>query len=181
MIAQFVQDNHRTWDALIAEFQYAMNTAVHDSTGFSPAKLCFGRDLRLPRAIGSSLTTGPKPGDDRERTVDEVFSDREQAFKRLYDSCRQNLRRAFQRQSKYYNLRRREVQYHRGDQVMRRLHVLSSAAEAIVGKLAPKFQGPCTVVKRVAPNMYEVKDEGRRETHVVHVKDLKTYHERTDA
>lgn len=185
MIAQFVKDNHRSWDLLLGEFRYAVNTAVHDSTGFTPAKLCLGRELRLPRAVrgplfssGSSSQVGSDVPE--ERDMEQVYGEREVAFKKLYERCHQNLKRAFERQSRYYNLRRREVLYKPGDLVMRRLHVLSSAIEAKVGKLAPKFQGPCKVLQRVAANMYEVQNTVTSEVYTVHVKDLKTFNVRVD-
>jgi len=183
MIAQFVKDNHRTWDALIGEFQYAINTAVHESTGFTPAKLCFGRELKPSRAIrGPLFETGTEPegGTRADHPLEEIHGERELAFKRLYEKCQRNLKNAFARQSKYYNLRRREIQYAPGDQVWRRLHVLSNAAEAVVGKLSPKFQGPCEVLRRTATNMYEVRDVASNETHIVHVKDLKPLRTPTD-
>jgi len=177
MIAQFVKDNHKTWDNHLCEFQYALNSAVHDSTGFSPAMLCFGRELKPPRALrGSSVEVTDSPDD---LPLTEVTRKRELEFKRLIDKARDNLKSAYQRQSHYYNLRRREIVYRPGDQVMRRLHVLSSAADAIVGKLAPKFHGPCTVVGSKGCNLYEVKDCDSNQTHTVHVKDMKPFCSRT--
>lgn len=173
MIAQFVKNKHKTWDNHLCEFQYALNTAVHDSTGFTPARLCFGRELRPPCALrGPTVEIADTP--DNLPLVD-VARRREADFKRLVEETRENLKGAYQRQAKYYNLRRREVVYRPGDQVMRRLHILSSAADAIVGKLAPKYHGPCAVLGRKGVNLYEVKDTNSNQTHVVHVKDLKPF------
>lgn len=59
------------------------------------------------------------------------------AFKRLYKQTHRNLKASYLWQSRYYNLRRREVRYKVGVLVLHRLHVLSSAEDAVVGKLAP--------------------------------------------
>lgn len=177
MMSQFVKDNHKSWASFIGEMRYAINTAVHDSTGYSPAMLCMGRELRLPRAIcGPPFVTGNATEDP---SLEEIHEARGQRFKVLFETCQRNLKNAFQRQSKYYNLRRREVMYRPGDSVSRRLHVLSSAADAIVGKLAPKFKGPCKVLRRTAANMYEVEDTDNGQKHIVHVKDLKVFHSRS--
>ncbi|GFY13449.1 retrovirus-related Pol polyprotein from transposon 297 [Trichonephila clavipes] len=45
MIASFQNDNHETWDQLLCEFAYALITAVHETTGKTPAELFWGRKL----------------------------------------------------------------------------------------------------------------------------------------
>lgn len=49
---------------------------------------------------------------------------------------------------------------------------LSLAADAIIGKLAPRFHGPCQIIHRVGANMFKVKEPHRTP---VHVKDMKFY------
>lgn len=159
------------------EFQFAINTAVHDSTGYTPAMLTFGRELKVPKAVRGP-TVQLVPATDPEPTPDEVHTKRVSEFKRIYGKAHENLKAAYEKQAKYYNLRRREVRYDVGDRVLRRMHTLSSAADAVVGKLAPKFDGPCEVVGKRGVNMYEVKDLQTQSTHVVHVKDVKPYHGR---
>ncbi|GFU18974.1 retrovirus-related Pol polyprotein from transposon 17.6 [Trichonephila clavipes] len=39
MIPSFINDNHETWDQFLREFAYALRTAVHETTGKTPAKL----------------------------------------------------------------------------------------------------------------------------------------------
>ncbi|KAH1016972.1 hypothetical protein HUJ05_007713 [Dendroctonus ponderosae] len=43
MIAQFGDENHRKWDTNLSKHVFAINSSRHDSTGFSPAFLNFGR------------------------------------------------------------------------------------------------------------------------------------------
>lgn len=47
-LALFVGDCHTTWPEKLASIRFAMNTAVLSSTGYSPAYLTFGRQLRTP-------------------------------------------------------------------------------------------------------------------------------------
>lgn len=177
MIAQFVKDNHRSWDTHVGEFQFALNSAVHQSTGHTPAMLCLGRELRAPRAVrGPTLQVATE---EHEPALDEVHLNRVREFQRLYQKTRENLKKAYENQARYYNLRRREVTYQPGDLVLRRVRILSSAADAVAGKLAPKFCGPVEVIGRRGVNLYEVRDCDSREVHVCHVKDLKPYHARS--
>lgn len=53
-----------------------------------------------------------------------------------------NLDDAFARQSKCYNLRRREFHYKIGDLVLARSRKLSSKEKNIAAKLCPPFSGP---------------------------------------
>lgn len=177
MLAQYVRDNHRTWDANLTSFQFALNTAVHDSTGFTPSMMCFGRELKTPRAVcGDRFETSEDPG---LPSTAESQERRQREFGRLYADCHRGLKLAFTRQAKRYNLRRREVQYAVGAKVMRRVHHLSSAAEGVAAKLCPKYAGPCEITQRRGANMYVVREEGTGPDQVVHVKDLKPFHERT--
>lgn len=47
MIA-YVGDQHRLWDKWIAEFRFALNTAWHESTGFTPVEVALERKLKGP-------------------------------------------------------------------------------------------------------------------------------------
>ena len=94
----------------------------------------------------------------------------------LRDLVTLHLETASDRQERYYDKRQREVVYEIGDLVMRRQHVLSSAANFMSSKLAPKYKGPYTVIRVLSKVVYEVTDsEGRVDK--VHVKDLKPYYE----
>ena len=53
MIRSYVGKDHRKWDTHLAEFQYALRSNVHDSTGFSPAKLFLNRELSLTGQVES--------------------------------------------------------------------------------------------------------------------------------
>lgn len=141
-----------------------------------PSQVVVGARVKTPRAfLGPSLEASSNPS---AQTLTQVHRDRVGEFKRLYETTHQNLKSAYQRQAKYYNLQRRDVNYELGDLVMRRTHVLYSAADAVVGKLAPKFHGPCEVIRRRGMNMYELNDCETGQGNTVHVKDLKPFHPR---
>lgn len=39
MVASYVGDNHKHWDKYLPEFRFALNSAVHEFTGVTPAEL----------------------------------------------------------------------------------------------------------------------------------------------
>ncbi|XP_073947028.1 uncharacterized protein [Choristoneura fumiferana] len=54
-LAILVGQDHATWDSHLAAVRYAMNSAITASTGFSPAYLTFGRELRAPSDAATDL------------------------------------------------------------------------------------------------------------------------------
>ncbi|GFU51636.1 retrovirus-related Pol polyprotein from transposon 412 [Trichonephila clavipes] len=48
MIANYINEQHDTWDQFLREFAYAIRTAVNETTGKTPAELFLGRKLITP-------------------------------------------------------------------------------------------------------------------------------------
>lgn len=82
---------------------------------------------------------------------------------------------AQQRQAMYYNKKHRDRDYRVGDRVLKRQHVLSSAAQHVAAKLATKFHGPFVVRRKLSPVILELSDLGGTWTGKVHVQDIKPY------
>ncbi|XP_077277434.1 uncharacterized protein LOC143905733 [Temnothorax americanus] len=152
MIVAFVEKDHREWDKHLLRLRFAYNTASHSSLGTSPAFLNFGRELLPPDALRNCRenVAEAEDGDPAEwsRRMAEMSAVREWVM--------ENLEQANQQQAGRYNLRRRPRRFRVGDLVLRRQHVLSSAAQNIAGKLAPKFQGPFRIQRVISPVLYEL-------------------------
>lgn len=98
---------------------------------------------------------------------------RVKALRAPRELVRINLARAFQKQERYYNLRRRPWHPRVGDTVWKKEHSLSNKAEAFSAKLAPRFQGPFTIKRIKSPVIVNLRDEhGKMYTHI-HIQDLK--------
>lgn len=169
MIAQYTADNHRHWDRWITEVVFAYNTAKHESTGFTPAFLNYGRELNPPAALYGPPDAPPRDLDQTDTRL------RHEQITHLQDTltlARHNQARASEGQKKYFNLRHRDWHPAIGSHVMRREHHLSSAAEGFAAKLAPKFAGPYRIIKFMGPNIVLLKDNNNRSSRA-HVKDIK--------
>ena len=176
MTAIFTGTQHKNWDVYLNEFQYAFNTVSNESTGYSPAFLNLGRNLRPIVTAKQALDNPPSP----ESLTPEAWADRLQRLPALCEMVVENLEKANKRQAKYFNKNRREVDYSVGDEVARRNHVLSSAAKNFAAKLAPPLKGPCHVVEKVSPVVYALKDKGKRKKINVHVEDFKSFYSSPD-
>jgi len=47
-LAKYISENQKNWDRWVPMFLLAYRTSKHETTGMTPAELCFVRDLRLP-------------------------------------------------------------------------------------------------------------------------------------
>lgn len=138
MVAQFIEGNHRLWNQQIYALQFAYNTAQHDAIGYSPTYLNHGREE-------------PTGNHDRRNIPATTPTANQQRLQEAYKVVRTNLARAFNRQERHYNLRRRAWKPSLGDIVWKREHLLSNKGKGFNAKLAPKYAGPFKVRKIHSP------------------------------
>jgi len=55
LISQLSEDDQSSWDRMLPEFSLAINSSISDSTGYTPAFLTQGRELRLPAMLYDEL------------------------------------------------------------------------------------------------------------------------------
>ncbi|GFV61235.1 uncharacterized protein TNCV_500271 [Trichonephila clavipes] len=161
MIANYVNQQHDTWDQFLREFAYAIRTAVNETTGKTPAELFLGRKLitHFQKLVMVS--------DGTEFAVEDI--------ERLFQEARRNTKAKHEKWEKYYNRRRRDVQIKVNDWVLIATHHLSSAARKVVAKFKPKFEGP-NIVLDVKNNNVVVWKAGKRLT--VNVDQVRIYRHR---
>ena len=161
MIAQYIDKDQRKWDENLPELMLALNTSQHESTGYNPAFLNFGRNLRLPHTPNEYTEAADTP------------NERFQKLKEIFNLVNINMSRAFNRQSHQYNLRRRQWKPKPNDHVLLRNRVLSSATNNFSAKLAPKYDGPYIVHKIISPVVVQLRKYNDKNLSTAHVKDLK--------
>ncbi|KAK9687873.1 Reverse transcriptase (RNA-dependent DNA polymerase) [Popillia japonica] len=195
MVRCYVKDNHRSWDKHLRKIACAIRTQVHESTGYTPYSIVFGREFPLNLTDYIKLSRDLAVDENALRTdrtiplrslYAEVKRRLEKAAernKRYYDLRRRDvqysvgdrgrLEKAAERNKRYYDLRRRDVQYSVGDRVFRRNFVQSDALNYFAAKLAPKFVGPFVIKKKISPWTCELEDTDGRFRGNWHCKDLK--------
>lgn len=174
MLRAYVQDNHREWDKNIAQIGFALRTAYHESTQYSPAYLNFGREPRTSGAGFQILQDGSvvPPVEDNKKYGDKI-----QELKTIYRDVADRLKDAHERNAQRYNLRRRPVTYQVGDIVLKKNFQQSNAANYFSAKLAPRFVGPYMVAKKVSPLVYTLAEMNGRQIGNWHVADFKKYNQ----
>ncbi|GFX18427.1 uncharacterized protein TNCV_4307271 [Trichonephila clavipes] len=131
MIANYVNEQHDTWDQFLREFAYAIRTAVNETTGKTPAELFLGRKLITPFQKLVMVSDGT------EFAVGDI--------ERLFEEARRNTKAKHEKWEKYYNRRTLDVQIKVNDWALIATHPLSSATRKVVAKFKPKFEGPYRV------------------------------------
>uniref|UniRef100_A0A3B3BNI0 Integrase catalytic domain-containing protein n=1 Tax=Oryzias melastigma TaxID=30732 RepID=A0A3B3BNI0_ORYME len=131
-IRAYVENKHTSWDKFLPQICFALRTAPHESTGFSPAMILYGRELETPLDL---VTASIQEAQDHARAA-------------LSDSHR--------RRKHYYDLRRRHVSYAVGDLVRVKSHPKSDALANFTAKLAPLFTGPYRVAKKMSDVNYHL-------------------------
>ncbi|GFS87678.1 retrovirus-related Pol polyprotein from transposon opus [Trichonephila clavipes] len=111
MIANYVNEQHDTWDQFLREFAYAIRTAANETTGKTPAELFLGRKLITPFQKLVMVSDGT------EFAVGDI--------KRLFEEARRNTETKQEKWKKYYNRRKRDVQIKVNDWVLVATHPLS--------------------------------------------------------
>ena len=169
-VSAYVRDDQRDWNLYLPAIQLAYNDAVHDSTGFSPAELMFGRNLRspgIPSQIGLTASSEAEFVSKLKRTLQRAQT---LVLTRL---DQERLTRALKEPPVPLSA------FAPNQQVM--LYV-PRVKPGKVHKLTPFWQGPYTVVKRgVNDKVYYLKNEfGESLSTPVALTRLKPWHSREE-
>lgn len=171
MLSSYIKDRQQQWFHYLPSVTCAIRNLVHEATGLTPYFVNFGREQILSgRDYPVDAIDGR--GDitfDRE----EVREQRPARFVKIYAEVRKRLDQAQTQARARYNLRRRPMVYHEGQQVWRKNFKLSSAADNFASKLAAKYVGPFKIRKKISDVTYELEDVSGKERGIWHVKDLK--------
>lgn len=171
MIISYIDQDHRSWDLHLMEFQFAYNNAHHSSLKTTPAFLNYGR---YPEPI--NLLRRDKEGKvEIDPLKPEIWKERMSKLQILRDWVIKNLDLAFIKQSHYYNLHHRSLKLNVGDLVLMKCRTLSSKLKNVSAKLNPRYVGPYKVTKVLSPTVYEISDLSLKRIGKYHIQDLKPY------
>jgi transposase InsO family protein len=158
-ISAYVKDNHKKWDEKLPEIGYALRTALHESTNFTPYEIVFGMKMR---------TTGDEHNQNKQQSDEERLSH----LKQIRDQVKTNLLKAHEKNKKYYDLRTRARKFKIGDSVYVRNFKLSDAVNQYSAGIARNWR-PGIVTKVVNDNSYEITGANNKVIGIFDVKDIK--------
>ena len=98
MLSAYVSQNQKDWSRYIPMLVLAYNSAVHDSTGCTPASLMLGRQLRLPIDLALGIP------ETRQRTCESDYAyELETQMLHMHEIARKNIKICSDGMKRYYN------------------------------------------------------------------------------
>ena len=160
LLSKFVDHNQKDWDEHLQILLMSYRSAVHESTGCSPAKLMMGRELTLP----VDLTFG-RPEEEEPQTTVEYTNALHERLERVHDFARNHLKLVTDRMRQRYDSSPECHRLQPGDAVW--LHN-PQRTKGLSPKLQRPWQGPFTVIKRINDVVYRIKLSPTAKPKVVH-------------
>ncbi|KAL8097505.1 hypothetical protein AgCh_030581 [Apium graveolens] len=171
---QMIEDMLRTcaidfkgnWDDHLPLIEFSYNNSYHASIGIPPYEALYGRKCRSPtywNDIGERKLIGP-----------ELV----QQMKEKVETIQKRLIAAQDRQAKYANQERKDVQFETGDKILLKISPWKGLTRfGKKGKLSPRYIGPFEVLRQVGKVAYELAlpPQMQHLHNVLHVSLLKKY------
>ena len=159
-LAKFADYHQTDWDQHIPFLMMAYRSAVHEATNCSPAKVLFGRDLRLP----IDLLLG-RPEEECPESVKQYTRDLCQRLERIHCFTREHLKLSSDRMKQRYDLLQEGQPLGVGDAVW--LHD-PQRRKGLSHKLQRPWKGPYLVIKKINDLIYRIRLGPRIKPKVVH-------------
>lgn len=151
-ISILVKDDHRCWDTMLAKVQFAMNTAVNETTRFTPFFLVHGREV-VP--CGKVYDAQSSSKLDLACASRDSYANRFGGLRDVFDKVGLAIDKAHRKSAFYYNKGRQSVEFQVGDIVWKKSFPLSDANKFFMAKLAPKYE-KCRVVGKPSHLVYDL-------------------------
>ena len=165
MLATSCHEHPSTWDTQLQKVCMAYNTSVHNTTGYTPFFLMFGRQARLP----VDILYGSCPGN--PVTPNQYATQLRCSLQEAYDRVRNAMSTTHEVQKEYYDKRIHGKQFISGDLVW--LHT-KAVPIGQSRKLFSPWGGPHQVLDRLSDCTYRIRKlDGDRREQVVHFNRLK--------
>ncbi|KAI2645462.1 Retrovirus-related Pol polyprotein from transposon 17.6 [Labeo rohita] len=153
MLRRVAAEDKRDWDLMIPYVLFGIREVSQASTGFTPFELLFGLQPRgLQDVAREAWEQQPAP----HRTVIEHVKQMREWIDRVMPLVREHLCKAQQAQQRHYNQAAQPRSVQPRDWVM--VLVPTSAC-----KFLASWQGPYTVIEKVGPVTYRLRQPGRRQ------------------
>jgi hypothetical protein len=168
MLRTYTNYRQNNWDELLPAVEFAYNNSKQASTGYTPFELDNGQHPETPSTMASLVLN--------VAASEEFLNHWNNTIKIAKDT----LMTAQQRQTKYANQHRRDLEFKIGDKVLLNAsHVKDPVdKERLSRKLTPKYLGPFEIIEQISHVAYKLKLPANIKIHpVVHISVLKPYQE----
>ncbi|GFS77534.1 retrovirus-related Pol polyprotein from transposon 297 [Trichonephila clavipes] len=159
------------WDKHLPSILLALRTVSHESTGYTPSELVYGKNLRTPETLVMEHWMEPEEEGD---LVTEYMFKLINRLKRCQEVAINKMEEMQVKRKTWYDKNAVKREFKDGDLVL----VLATSR---ANKLAVQWIGPGTILNKISETNYLVEIPGRRETsQIYHINMLKPYYKRPE-
>ena len=159
------------WEKHLPSALLALRTVTHESTGFSPSELVFGKNLRTPETLLFEKWVEPK---DEDIAITEYVFELINRLQRSQELAIEKMTEMRDKRKKWYDRNTVRRNFKPGDQVL----VLATSKP---NKLAATWIGPGVVEQQISETNYIVSlPERKDKSRIFHLNLLKPYYKRAE-
>ncbi|GFX74189.1 retrovirus-related Pol polyprotein from transposon 412 [Trichonephila clavipes] len=162
-----VSKNQQDWDQKVPLFLLAYRSAVHETTGYSPSQMLFGRDLRLP----CDLLFGRPP--DTPSSSEEYVQNLQARFEDVHNLARERINLRTEKMKTRYDTKATGHQFKEGDKVW---FYNPTRRKGLSPKLPSHWDGPYTILKIINDVVIRIRKSTNSKPRVVHYDRLAPYY-----
>lgn len=160
MIKAYLKGEQKEWDRHLGCLAGAYRATIHESTGFSPNMLMFGREVKLPAQIMYN-----SPDDEEFTSYGDFVAKLRERMDKAHEVARQHLQQAAKRRKELYDAKACLHHFKVGDMVW---YASDLQQFHITPKLRKTFMGPVVIVKKYSELTYMIQLDSKGSKKVVH-------------
>ena len=145
----YVDKTQTHWDRYLPQIAGAIRATVNRSTGFTPNKLMFGREVNQPTDL-----VFPLPSSQERKLPSEFCMELSHATQTAHDVARRNLHSTQRRMKSDYDVRIKTTEYAENDWVYFLDH---ATPKGKTKKLCPPWKGPAQITKCLSPYLFRIR------------------------
>ncbi|GFW15557.1 retrovirus-related Pol polyprotein from transposon 412 [Trichonephila clavipes] len=149
ILSLMVSKNQQDWDQKVPLFLLAYRSAVHETTGYSPSQMLFGRDLRLP----CDLLFDRPP--DTPSSPEEYVQNLQARFEDVHNLARERINLRTEKMQTRYDTKATGHQFKEGDKVW---FYNPTRRKGFSPKLQSHWDGPYTILKIINDVVIRIQD-----------------------
>ena len=168
MLKCYSDETAKDWDKNIPYVLFAYREAKHETTGFSPFEMLYGRYVRGPLSIVKEEWEDLKPEDVKQSAISYILDARERLKKMTALANSREISQK-EKQKKYFDKKTKDRQLKVHDKVLLLLPTSTN-------NLLAEWRGPYEIIDQVSPVDYTVKM--KKKTKTFHINMIKKWYDR---